>query len=140
MKLNLTLRRRIERVEHRNRNRHRKPLPTIIATIHPDELPGPIIGVEGYNGQRVRLKPGESIEQLQRRAIATLPGRMLRTCYRAAPGRVREPIGHPSASTPMIALEAAPWPSVGDPGVGRVASRDELVRMGVIAGPPENFV
>jgi hypothetical protein len=135
MTRHLGLRTRVKRAE--KRQRHRKPKLAIIAAIHPDEQPGPIVGFE-CNGKRVDLKPGETLPELQRRALATLPGRMLRTLYADSP-RIDE--AAPVASKPPKAPIANPWPSAGGvPGIGRVASRAELERAGAIRIPPERIV
>lgn len=124
------LRTRLARLELRASRR--KPLPTIIMGIYPEEA-GPILGIEG-DGQRVKLQPGETLAELQRRAAATLPSRFLRIAYGAAPERASEPSPAPA---PINAPEGVPWPSVGDAGVGRVANRAELERMGALAVPVE---
>ena len=126
------LRTRVKRLEKRLGNR--KPLPTIVMGIY-DNPGAEVIGLEGDNGQRVRLKPGETLAELQRRAVATLPGRFLRIAY--APRAARSDETASPATTPAKAPERAPWPSVGDAGVGAIADRDRLIRMGAIAVPPE---
>lgn len=136
MSRHLGLRTRVKRAE--KRNRHRKPAPTIITGVYGEEQPGPVVGIEGDNGQRLKLKPGETLPELQARALA-LPGRFLRLCYGSARA-ARNDETAPAATTPTKALETAPWPAVGDAGVGRVATRDELIRMGVIAVPAERIV
>lgn len=137
MRLNVTLRRRVERAERRRRER--KPLPTIIMGIYPEEQPGPILGIEG-EGELLRLEAGQSIAELKRIAAATLSGRFLRIAYgaaRAAPEGASEPS---PALAPTNAPKGVPWPSVGDAGVGAIADRDRLIRMGAIAVPPERIV
>lgn len=136
MSRHLGLRARVKRVE--KRLGRRKPLPTIITGIYPEEQPGPIVSFEGNGGQRAELKPGETLPELQRRALA-LPGRMLRTCYRPVRA-ARSDETRKGATSPALTSEATPWPSLGDAGVGRVALRDELIRMGAIAIPAERLV
>lgn len=130
MRLNVTLRRRVERVE--KRQRERTPLPTIIMGIYAEEQPGPILGIEG-NGKLLRVEAGQSLAELKRIAAATLPGRFLRIAYGAA-GAAPELAGEPSAPAPINAPVAAPRAV---PGVGRMASREELIRMGAVPVPPE---
>ena len=127
------LRTRVKRLE--KRLGRRRPLSTIITGIYPEEQPGPIIGIAG-DGKRVRLKAGETLRELKARAVAELPGRFLQVLYAAtaASERASEPSPAP---TPADAPEAAPRPV---PGVGRVASRDELIRAGAIPVPPERIV
>lgn len=84
MRLNLASRRRVEAVE--KRRRYRKPLPTIITGIYPEECRA-VVGIEGDNGQRVHLRAGKTPLNLQARAVATFAGRMFRTCYRVMPER-----------------------------------------------------
>lgn len=129
------MRRRVEAVE--KRQRHRKPLPTIITGIYPEEQPGTITGIEGDGGTRVRLKVGETMDQLQRRAVATLPGRFLQVLYAAtaAPERPSELLRY---RTPSDSPIVRPWPAVA--GIGRVASRDELIRMGAVGFPVERLI
>lgn len=130
------LRTRLARLELRASRR--KPFPTIITGIYPEEA-GLILGIES-EGQRVKLQPGETLAELQRRAVDTLPGRFLRIAYgaaRAAPEGVSEPSPAPA---PMNAPSCPAWPSVGDAGVGRVASRAELERMGALAVPVERIL
>lgn len=127
------LRTRLARLELRASRR--KPFPTIIMGIYPEEA-GPIIGIEG-EGKGLKLQPGETLAELQRRAAATLPGRFLRIAYgpaRAAPERASAP---PPAHDTLNAPSGFVWPSVGDAGVGTIADRAALIRMGAIAAPPE---
>lgn len=133
MRLNLTLRRRVEAVE--KRQRHRKPLPKVFSGIYREEQPGPIVGI-GSEGKVVRLRPGETIEQLQSRAMAELPGRFLQVLYAAtdAPERASEPSPCP---TPTDAPEDAPRAV---PGIGYEADRATLERMGAWPVPPERLV
>lgn len=129
------LRTRLSRLELRASRR--KPFPTIVTGIYPEEA-GPIIGIEG-EGKRLKLQPGETLAELQRRAAATLSGRFLRIAYgatRAAPEGASEPSPAPA---PKNTPSGPAWPSVGDAGVGRVASREGLERMGALAVPIERL-
>ena len=136
MRLNVTLRRRVERAE--KRNLHRKPLPTIIAAIHEAEMPGDVIGLEG-NAVTVMRADLEPLDAFQARAATLIPSRFLKALY-AAPSAARSDETAPDAITSAKAPEAAPWPVLGDAGVGAIAGRDQLIRMGAIAIPPERFV
>lgn len=134
MRLNLTLRRRVERAE--KRQRYRKPKLAIIAAIHPDEQPGPIVGIE-CNGKRVERTPGENVASLQRRAMAELTGRFMRVVYADSP---RNDETAPMAPEPPKEPESAPWQFLGVPGVGRIASRDELEKAAAAQVPPERLI
>lgn len=130
------LKARVKRAE--KRQRHRKPLPKVFSGIYPEEQPGPIVGI-GSEGKVVRLRPGETIEQLQSRAMAELPGRFLQVLYAAtdAPERASEPLPGP---TPTDVPSAPAGPSVGDPGVGRIADLATLQRMGARPVPAERLI
>ena len=41
---------------------------------------------------------------------------------------------------PSAAPVAEPWPAEPIPGIGRVASRAELIKAGAIPGPPERLI
>lgn len=125
---------RLARLE---RNRLVRRYPTIITGIYGEELSGAVTGIEGDDGQRVRLKPGETLPELQRRALATLPGRMLRTLYADSP-RIDE--AAPVPLEPPKAPIGNPWPFLGVPGIGRIGTRAELEKAGAIHVPPERLI
>lgn len=110
-------------------------MPTIIMGVYPEEQSGPIVGLEA-GGVPYRLKLGEALAALQRRVADATPARMIRTLYgapRTAPERHSEPARHlTSAAAPVS-------PPEGVPGIGRIATREELIRLGAIAVPPERF-
>ena len=137
MSRHLGLTTRVKRLE--KRLGRRKPLPTIIMGIYPEEQGGPILGIEG-EGELLRLKAGQSLAELRRIAAATLPGRFLRIAYgpaRTTPEGASEPSPVPG---PMNAPSGPAWPSMGDPGVGARATAEQLRRMGALAVPPERII
>lgn len=91
---------RLKRLEKRHRNR--RPLPTVIAGIYPEEA-GPIVGIEG-GGKLIRLEAGETLAGLQARAVRELPARFLAIRY-MAPVAAPRPVPAPVAPAPD------PWPA-----------------------------
>lgn len=125
------LRTRVKRLE--KRLGRRKPLPTIVTGIYPEEQPGEVIGMEGA-GIAVMRAAGEPLGQLQARAATLTGARFLKTLY-AAPAVKIEPFA--ASAPPPEAVPVDPWSLAG---IGRRASRQELIEMGVIAVPPERIV
>lgn len=132
MSRHLGLRTRVKRRLKRLGNR--KPLPTIITGIYPEEQPGEVIGMEGL-GVAVMRAAGEPTAALAARAAALTGARVLKTLY-AAPLPKFEPVPAP-APRPAEAVPVDPWALAG---IGRQATRQELIEMGAIAIPPERLV
>lgn len=127
----LGLRTRVKRLE--KRLGRRKPLPAIITGIYPEEMPGEVIGIEGL-GVAVMRAAGEPLGQLQARAATLTGARILKTLY-AAPAASAAP-----APAPAPVPEAAPVDPWALAGIGRQATRQELIEMGALAVPPERLV
>lgn len=127
----LGLRTRVKRLE--KRLGRRKPLPTIVTGIYPEEMPGEVIGVQGL-GVAVMRAAGEPLGELQARAATLTGARILKTLY-APPAVKSEPVAAPVR--PSEAAPADPWALAG---IGRQATRQELVQMGALAVPPERLI
>lgn len=125
------LRTRVKRAEKRL-GRH-KPLPTIVTRVYPEEQPGEVIGMEGA-GIAVMRGAGEPLGQLQVRAATLTGARILRTLY-AAPAVKSEPVRAPAPPPEAVPVDA--WALAG---IGRQATRQELIEMGALAVPPERLI
>ena len=125
------LRTRVKRLE--KRLGRRKPLPTIVTGIYPEEQPGEVIGIEGL-GVTVMRAAGEPIGQLHARAATLTGARILKTLY-AAPAVKIEPVPTPAPVPSAVPVD--PWALAG---IGRQATRQELIEMGALAVPPERIV
>jgi hypothetical protein len=118
----------LERLE--KRHRRRRPLPAIIMGIYPEEQPGAVLGIDG-GGMFVAMTAGETMPELHARAVASIPARILAVRYNPA----KASQNHVQPAPAALAPDPAPVP-----GIGRVATRDELIRMGAIRAPAERFV
>lgn len=128
------LKARLARLEQRKFGRR---LPRIIYSIHGrDEVE--LIGYRIGNVTVMRA-PGEPLGELQARAWGLGAGHALEALYR--------PENRPSAvlaepwTPPPTPAEPEPDPyAVGQPGIGAIASREMLERMGAIPVPPERLI
>lgn len=125
------LRTRVKRLE--KRLGRRKPLPTIVTGIYAEEMPGEVIGLEGL-GVAVMRAVGEPLGQLQARAATLTGARILKTLY-AAPAVKIEPVPAPAPVPSAVPVD--PWALAG---IGRQATRQELIEMGALAVPPERLI
>lgn len=126
------LRTRLARLELRASRR--KPLPVIVAAIHSDEAPGEVLGMEGL-GVAVMRAAGEPTAALAARAATLTGARILKTLYGPSPAKI-EPVA-PAPARPAEASPVDPWALAG---IGRRATRQELIEMGALAVPPERIV
>jgi hypothetical protein len=104
-----------------------------------DRLPDEVIGYVGErDGKRITIKrqPGEGLDALQDRAWALVTSRSVFALYVPATAPQCEDLAPPSAWVP----EAAPADHRALAGIGRRATRDELIRMGAIHVHPERPV
>lgn len=131
MSRHLGLRTRVNRRLKRLGNR--KPLPTIVTGIYSEEQPGEVIGMEGA-GIAVMRAAGEPLGQLQARAATLTGARILKTLY-APPAVKIEPTPDPAPVPSAVPVD--PWALAG---IGRQATRQELIEMGALAIPPERIV
>lgn len=136
MRQRAALRDRIERLEQRRKVR---PFPRITLGIH-GRTEAEAIGCEAFLGHAaihfVRL-PDEPLPALIERAYATTGALSVRLAYTArhsAAERVSEPSAYPSGP------ETSDGTPEAVPGVGKAASRAELIRMAAIPIPPERWV
>lgn len=125
------IRTRLARLE---RQRERRPFPRRVFGIY-DKEDADVIGVEA-EGVTVLRQPGEPLADLHGRAFALSGALCLFSLYarQSATERDNGPSGY---RTPAAVPENA---SRAVAGVGRVASREELVRMGAIPISPERLV
>lgn len=129
------LKARIARLE---RQRHRRPFPRVIFAIL-DKQPEDVIGYEGDRTETrltILRQPGEPLEALQARASELVGSPHLFTLYAPSPARQSGNLAPAPTATPEPAL-VDPWALSG---MGREASRDELIQMGVIPVPSERLV
>lgn len=129
------LRTRLERLERRV---VRRSFPRVVSGLY-GNVDADVIGAEA-NGVTVLRQPGEPVSDLHCRAFA-MTGALclvsLTVVARAAPEQ---------DDTPSCHLTTAPAPEGttsavnGVPGIGRIASRAELEKMGAIAVPPARFI
>ena len=100
----------------------------------PDES---VIGVFSDRGRErvtvLRLSPDEPLEALEARAFNIVGGTHLARLYRSA--ERAEP-----ALDPSFAANVPARASMGEPGIGRIATRAELEHIGAIAIPPERII
>lgn len=125
------LRTRLARLERRKKVR---AFPRVVFGIY-DHADADITGVEA-DGVTVPRLSGETISELHRRAFVmtgALNAASLYSTARAASERKSEPPTYPTRTDQPERTPRAV------PGVGREASRDELIRMGVIAVPAERL-
>lgn len=129
------LRERIARLE---RQRDRRPFPRVIFGIY-DKEDADIIGFAGDRaGTRIDVMrlAGEPLEACEARAWELVGSPSLFTLYSPASAR--------QSSVAAPAHAPAPEPAPVDPfalaGVGKRASRQQLIQMGVIPVPPERLV
>lgn len=126
---------RLRRLERRQ---DRRPFPRVIFRIF-DTPTESIIGYEGErDGTRLTIlrQPGEALETLQARAWELVGSPFLFTLYGPTSVRQSDAPAPPDAPAP----EPAPVDLFALAGIGRRASRDELIRMGAISVPPERLV
>lgn len=129
--MNRALAARVRRLENQ---RDRRPFPKRVYGIF-DKEDADVIGVEA-EGVTVLRQPGQLVADLHAHAFAMTGALCLFSLYarQSATERDEGPSGYP---TPAPAPERAPRAVAG---VGRVASREELIRMGAIAVTPEWLV
>lgn len=121
---------RLERVERRKRA---KRFPRIVLHVGEREE-AEIIGYQAGNVTLLRNGPIEPLGELQARAWGLGSTAALFALYvrpTAPESKVAEPIAAPPAAEPWVEPV---------PGVGRRASRDELIKAGGIPVPPERLI
>lgn len=96
-------------------------------------MPGEVIGVQGL-GVAVMRAAGEPLGELQARAATLTGARILKTLYAAPVGKI-EPAPAPAPVPEAVPVD--PWALAG---IGRRATRQELIEMGALAVPPERLV
>ena len=137
--MNRTLKARIERLERR---KTRRPFPRLILAIYGQ----PLESIIGYRNRCVvaMRTPGEPLDALEARAWTLGSAFIIEALYRpsSAVGRDDSDFGA------ITAADAPAEPSgpeideyaVGQPGIGAVADREALIRMGAIRVPPERLI
>ena len=100
-----------------------------------------LLGVEGWqDGVTVQIarQPGETLLECAAKAFASGTMLNLAAIYRenAPPELPRRDVDQ----IPILTTDTTPGPSVGIPGIGRIASLAELQPIGAIAVPPERLI
>lgn len=130
-----TLATRLKRLEAKRRNS--PAMPTIFVGVYPHEA-GEITGIGDGDGRMVERGPSEDVTALKTRAAAELaPARFLFMAYAEKTAGEAPPASDSGWGVfrPTPGASHAPLP-----GVGRIATPDELRRMGAIPIPPERAI
>lgn len=132
MSRHLGLRTRVKRRLKRLGNR--KHLPTIVTGVY-DNPGAEVIGLEGNGVAVIRAGQQESLGALASRCATLTGARVLKSLYAPSLPKI-EPVA-PAPARPAEASPVDPWALAG---IGRKATRDELIRMGAIAVPVERHI
>ena len=124
------LKSRLARLEQRTVHR---PPPRIVFHVH-GRTDGELRGFQTSEGVVVMRMPGEALSALKGRAWSLTSGLALTALY--------APLAAPETgpAEPIAAPATEPWPAEPVPGIGRVASRAELIKAGAIPVPPERLI
>ncbi len=131
MSRHLGLRTRVKRRLKRLGNR--KPLPTIVMGIY-DNSGAEVIGLQGNGVAVMRAGPQEPLGTLASRCATLTGARVLKTLYARSLPKI-EPVAAPAPAPEAVPVD--PWALSG---IGRQATRQELIEMGALSVPPERIV
>lgn len=132
MRSRTTMLARIARLEQQ---RNRLFAPRLILKLH-GKSDDEVIGFKTASGLVAMRTPGEALDALQARAWELGASVVLETLYRPE-NRPSVDVAEPSAPPVPPAEPEDPFALAG---IGREATREELIRMGAIRVPPERLI